>query len=368
VVEVDTHFNFHYANAFEDPTTGHLVIDTVRADRLELGNKCHGNDDDDKAGGGGGGGGGKKKQGKKKLPVWETVDFAKDVPMSTLWRYELDVSPLMMLNDNADGKVVDGRSSASTKTTTAAAVEVGVGDSSSENKEGLVSRRQLSSRSLDFPTINRRVSGKPHRYVWAACGASSTTASPPQGLIKIDTWAPPKASSEGEKEGEKQESGGSSSSREQVWMPAKHEFLGEPCFVRRSPTGNAERGASPADVSFLAAADDSKEEEEEVDEDDGYIVAMLADGTEGANNSLLVFDASNVAQGPVCKVDVGTNIPHGLHGCFAEDVRPNPKEVAQAEALLRLYNRKSTEWNQVDASFSGMGFGQFFGQKGVDGR
>jgi carotenoid cleavage dioxygenase-like enzyme len=28
-IDVDTHFNFHYANAFED-ANGHLVIDTVR--------------------------------------------------------------------------------------------------------------------------------------------------------------------------------------------------------------------------------------------------------------------------------------------------------------------------------------------------
>ncbi len=79
-----------------------------------------------------------------------------------------------------------------------------------------------------------------------------------------------------------------------------------------------------------------------------------------------MLDAATLAL--VSRVDLGTNVPHGLHGCWAADFSPDPAELATAGVLLRMYERKSKEWNQVDASFSGMGIGQFLGQKGVDGR
>ena len=64
----------------------------------------------------------------------------------------------------------------------------------------------------------------------------------------------------------------------------------------------------------------------------------------------------------------GTTLPHGLHGCWADDVLPSPDALAKASTLLKMYERKSMEWNQVEGGFSGLGIVQFFGQKGVDGR
>eukprot|EP00620_Florenciella_sp_RCC1587_P004524 CAMPEP_0182596152 /NCGR_PEP_ID=MMETSP1324-20130603/83669_1 /TAXON_ID=236786 /ORGANISM="Florenciella sp., Strain RCC1587" /LENGTH=63 /DNA_ID=CAMNT_0024813807 /DNA_START=78 /DNA_END=269 /DNA_ORIENTATION=- len=63
-------------------------------------------------------------------------------------------------------------------------------------------------------------------------------------------------------------------------------------------------------------------------------------------------------------------MPHGLHGCWVPGNvgGSTPEQLVNANVLLKLYMRKSKEWNQVDASFSGMGIGQFFGQKGMDGR
>lgn len=63
-VEVDTHANFHYANAFEDDA-GMLVVDTVKAPRLELG----------------------VKDGRQ--PIWRTYNFS-ELPKTTLWRYCID--------------------------------------------------------------------------------------------------------------------------------------------------------------------------------------------------------------------------------------------------------------------------------------
>ena len=104
-------------------------------------------------------------------------------------------------------------------------------------------------------------------------------------------------------------------------------------------------------------------------EDDGYIVTLMTDGI-SQESSLVVFDAADVAKGPVAKVPVGVNMPHGLHGCWVPgDVGgETPAQLMNANVLLRLYMRKSKEWNQLDASFSGMGIGQFFGQRGMDGR
>lgn len=73
-VQVDAHFNFHYANACEEEeeqgssssmhtTTIHL--DVVRCDTMTLGNSDG-----------------------SKTPIWERIDYTKEVPLSKLVRYE----------------------------------------------------------------------------------------------------------------------------------------------------------------------------------------------------------------------------------------------------------------------------------------
>ncbi len=129
----------------------------------------------------------------------------------------------------------------------------------------------------------------------------------------------------------------------QVWMPLPHQFCGEPCFAPRA-------------AATAASA-----------EDDGYILTLVTDGRAGTCE-LVALDAAAVAAGPVARLDLGVNLPHGLHGCWAPDARPSAAELDDAKTLLRMYERKSQEWNQIDASFSGLGIMQFFGQKGVSGR
>lgn len=255
-IEVDTHFNFHFANAYENDL-GQIVVDTVRADRMELGQMVPGK------------------------PIWETISYAEDVPASTLWRYVLDPSTAT-----------------------------------------LVSSAQVCSRPLDFPVVNRRVSGQKHRFVWAATGSRETESAPPQGIIKIDTEQPEKT---------------------QVWLPPPHQFCGEPCFA-------AKQGAGP-----------------DSDEDEGYILTLIVDGQTKVSQ-LAVLDAADVAKGPLASVPLGVNIPHGLHGCWAESVAPSLEELGNAQVLLAMFQRKSKEWNQLDAAFSGLGISQFLGQKGMDGR
>lgn len=186
---------------------------------------------------------------------------------------------------------------------------------------GRVAKEVLHDRrALDFPSINPRCSAARHRYIWASTGAVDGSAAPFQGVVKIDT-----------------ETGD-----QQVWLPEAHEFVGEVVFAAREH------------------ADDSSPE------DDGYLVAFLHDGKRG-KASLVVFDAANVSPGPVARVDLDTYLGHGLHGTWAPSVKPSREDIDRATKLMEMYAKKSTEWNSVDGSFTGLGFKQLF-QKRIDGR
>lgn len=273
ICAVDSHFNLHNANGYQDEN-GHVIIDSVRADQQSQWPPVT--------------------NGK---PVWETVDFEKDVSKSTLWRYVVDVSGAG--SSNGDGS-----------------------DMSSGAR--LVSSTELCRRCLSFPVINPAVSTLPYRYTWALTGSKAEGASPMQGIIKVDTQDPLK---------------------HQVWMPEPHEFCGEPAYAARAGS----EGTSPSA------------------EDDGYIMSIIMDG-KSKESSLIVLNAKDITKGPIARVPLGVNIPHGMHGCFVPEVAPSLAELNDARVLLAMYERKSKEWNQVDAGFSGLGIAQFFGQKGVDGR
>ena len=246
----------------------------------------------------------------KQQPVWDLIDFAKDVPASHLWRYTLDVG----------------------------------------NRKEAAPAVQLSTRNLDFPIVNApRVSGLPHRYVWASCGAdpSPKRSSPPQGIVKVDTTG---------------------KDTDQVWLPEPWQFCGEPCFARRTPVSAATTTSDEAAADGQLAAATAEAAAAAAPEDDGYVLTLVTDGRTGTAE-VVVLDAANIAAGPVARVPIeGTNIPHGLHGCWAEDAQFTNDALSKAHTLLKLYSRKSMEWNQVDAGFSGLGIVQFFGQKGLDGR
>lgn len=254
-VEVDPHFNFHFANAFEDEA-GRVVVDTIRATDFLLG-----------AGG------------SDSRPVWETTDYERDVPKSTLCRYTLDPA----------------------SRTGSAATE-------------------LCPRYVDFPTIDRRCSGRPYRWAYCATGAAAGAAAPFQGCLKLDTQR-------GEHE---------------IWLGPPELCVGEWVLAPRA-------GARP----------DSPE-------DDGYLLTLAHD-TRRNKASLLVLDASRVSAGPVATVELDSFLSTGLHGTFVPELVPSAEKIESATKLMNMYARKSREWNQVDGSFTGLGFKQLF-QKGVDGR
>lgn len=229
-VDVDSHFCFHFSNGFERDD-GKVVIDMVRVPDFFLGEASA-----------------------SQQPVWVTAEM-EDLPVSSLWRYELEPST------------------------------------------GTWTKRQLCDRYLDFPSVNKNVSGRPYKHVFCGTTALDGRSGPLQGLVKIDV---------------PEDAEGQGSSPQQLWLPdSPAEFLGESVFCPRSR-------ASPS----------SAREEEE---DDGYIVGFLLNG-ESKRTDLVVFDASSVAAGPVCRVPLRSFLPHGLHGSFVPDLVPSFEEIEGAWA------------------------------------
>lgn len=184
--------------------------------------------------------------------------------------------------------------------------------------------KELFRRHVDFPSVHPRCSARAHRYIYAVTGGSSgSVASPFRGVAKIDT---------------------SDAAQHAVWLPpSPSQFVGEPVFTPRA-------GASAESA-----------------EDDGYLLVPVIDGERGQKGSVFVLNADNIAAGPIATIELDTFLPHGLHGTFVPELAPTSDEIAKATTLMKLYARKSQEWNVVDGSFSGMGFKSLF-QKGVDGR
>lgn len=196
-------------------------------------------------------------------------------------------------------------------------------------KSGQASCREAFGRYVDFPLVAPRCSAGKHRYVYAVTGGQSGgVASPFRGVAKIDMGE----AAQGE------------AAQHQVWMaPSPVQFVGEPVFAPRV-------GALP-----------------DGPEDDGYLLVPIIDGEREQKSSVVVLRADDVSAGPVATLELDTFLPPGLHGVFVPELVPTKEEIGKATTLMKLYARKSQEWNVVDGSFSGMGFKSLF-QKGVDGR
>lgn len=185
--------------------------------------------------------------------ILEDIDFESSVPRVTLTRYTVDVAT------------------------------------------GAFSKRPLSPRHVEFPSVAPSVRGRKHRYIYCAPGVKADGVSPQAGVLKVDAEDP---------------------AGSQVWLPEPHQFCGESIFQPRDG-GTAE--------------------------DDGYVLTLCFDGREGSS-ALLVLDAKHVDRGPVARVPIpdalqsgiaeGAAIAgpgHGLHGTWAPGLAPTLAEVQQAE-------------------------------------
>ena len=105
VVKMDSHFAFHYANAFED-ANGNVVFDTIQMDGMELAANFE-------------------------VPFWQLQNPFKDIPPNRLIRYTVDIQNKQLVtgNDQKNQKV-------------------------------------LTSRLPEFPSIPRDISTRRHRYIY----------------------------------------------------------------------------------------------------------------------------------------------------------------------------------------------------------
>jgi all-trans-8'-apo-beta-carotenal 15,15'-oxygenase len=244
-VEVDAHFNFHFANGFEDEE-GNINFDVVKCDSMQLGNS---------------------QNMQEPLPV--TVDYAKDVPYSKLVRYTF----------SAD----------------------------SNSKSGYrYSTRELSKTQVDFVSVAPGKSCLQHKFVYAASGSDLTQSSPIQGLVKIDCDA----------------------GTETKWIGERHEYLGESIFV-------AKEGAE--------------------EEDDGYLMSFLLNGR-SQTTEFVIFDAKDVAQGPISRQLLPTKVPFGLHGNWVPDLTFDPEAILRRHKACKALDSKA--WNTMTGGFSGLGITQ----------
>jgi len=151
-----------------------------------------------------------------------------------------------------------------------------------------------------------------NRFVFASAGSDPKQSSPLQGLAKLDL-------DEG---------------TETKWFPAPHEFLGEVVFV---PKGDVDQQSDQRSLP--------------IDEDDGYLITYAWDGKE-QKSSLLIFDAKDITQGPVSRSIIPTNVPFGLHGCFAPGLVCDEKETKNK---FTAFSIDRNNWNEVKGGFSGLG-------------
>jgi len=168
-------------------------------------------------------------------------------------------------------------------------------------------KRICCERHIGLTSVNPSVSGLQHRYVFCAVGHSETGAGPMAGLGKIDMH--------------------SSTNDVDCWVPKSTEFSCQPVFVPR---------------------------EGSVEEDDGYLLSVLFDG-ESQRTEVVVLDARCVSQGPVCRIPLKTALPHGFRGCWAQGLTYTTEELKRKMVLLRMYERKSKQWNASDSSFGLLG-------------
>ena len=58
-------------------------------------------------------------------------------------------------------------------------------------------------------------------------------------------------------------------------------------------------------------------------EDDGYVITLVTNGNDWSSQCL-VFDATDIVQGPVASVELPQRVPFGFHGNWASDASVPP--------------------------------------------
>ena len=135
---------------------------------------------------------------------------------------------------------------------------------------GRVEQTQLFDREAEFPRINDRLCGLPHRFGYSiSLGANVTEPSDECFILKHDF-----------ERGE-----------ESLWSPGAGGIPGEFVFV----PANAQSG-----------------------EDEGWLIGYVYDGNRDGSD-LVILDATDLSSGPVARIGMPQRVPFGFHGNFFAD-------------------------------------------------
>lgn len=144
-------------------------------------------------------------------------------------------------------------------------------------KTGIVTRRPLSTRNLDFGVINPSYVGRKNRFVYAGVGDPMPKIS---GVVKLDV---------------SQEECRDCIVASRIFGPGC--YGGEPFFVPREGENAGETAA---------------------EEDDGYVVSYVHNENTGESR-FIVMDAKSPDLAIVAAVKLPRRVPYGFHGLFVKE-------------------------------------------------
>ncbi|MGG6297489.1 carotenoid oxygenase family protein [Leptolyngbya sp. AN02str] len=127
-------------------------------------------------------------------------------------------------------------------------------------------RKQLVSRSCEFPFIHPALIGQRHQWVYLAAAHQTKGNAPQQALLKVHV----------------------DTGEQQVWSAAPKGFTGEPVFVPRPNS---------------------------TQEDNGWVLDLVYDAAHNRTD-IVILDGKDFSQGPIARLHLKHHIPYGLHGCF----------------------------------------------------
>eukprot|EP00947_MAST-08B_sp_MAST-8B-sp1_P001059 g1059.t1 len=159
--------------------------------------------------------------------------------------------------------------------------------------------------SIEMPKIHPGVNGRPYRYFYALDTAGVRERTDPDSGDPV--WDPDRPPWSALVKGDVKAGAWSS------WQAPARCFLGDPVFVPHADAPGAAAGAAfrPPHCPVVA----------EEEEDRGWVLTLLFSAATGSSH-LLIIDATDVAAGPVCTIDLMTHVPWSFHCAWHPDDAP----------------------------------------------
>ncbi len=129
---------------------------------------------------------------------------------------------------------------------------------------------RLDDRGQEFPRVDERLVGRPHRYGYAVSSAASPVATLEGAIIR-------------------------------------HDFAAGTSTVRRLG-----RDATPGEAVFVPRADEAAE-------DDGWLLALVY-SKESDSSALHILDTADLTGDPQAVVELPQRVPVGFHGNWVPDL------------------------------------------------